>query len=286
MAQIHPLAVVHPDAVLGTDVTIGPFAVIEKNVSIGDGCSIASHAFIKQNTTLGKHNVVCEGAVLGGRPQHLGAHEQVGALAIGDSNHFREHVTVHVGLTPKDTTTIGNHCLLMVNVHVAHDCHVGDNVIMANNVMLAGHVTVGERAYISGAVGVHQFCRIGKFAMVGGQSHISQDVPPYVMVDGVSTMVVGLNKVGLKRAGFTETELIQLKEAYRVIYRSGLRWADVQAALAERFPAGAAAAFSEFFASGKRGYISERRTPPKASLKLVSPNEEAKTMADETRKVG
>jgi UDP-N-acetylglucosamine acyltransferase len=171
----------------------------------------------------------------------------------------------------------------MVNVHVAHDCHIDDNVIMANNVMLAGHVAIGRRAYLSGAVGVHQFCRIGAFAMVGGQAHLSQDVPPYVTVDGQATLIVGLNKIGLKRAGFSEAEMLELKEAYRVIYRSGLRWVEVQAALKQQFPAGPAAAFGEFFATGKRGFVSERRAPPSASLKLVAP--EAKP-GDEVRKVG
>ncbi|HTN74994.1 MAG TPA: acyl-ACP--UDP-N-acetylglucosamine O-acyltransferase [Pirellulaceae bacterium] len=285
MASIHPLAVIHPEAVVGQNVSIGPFCVIEQDVVIGDGCQLASHVFVKSGTTLGKHNVVSEGAVLGGRPQHLGAHEQVGRLIIGDYNQIREHVTVHLGLTPKDATTIGSHYLLMVNVHVAHDCHVEDNVIMANNVMLAGHVTVGKRAYLSGAVGVHQFCRIGTFAMVGGQSHVSQDVPPYVTVDGKSNLVVGLNKVGLKRAGFTEADMLQLKEAYRVIFRSGLRWADVQKTMTERFTTGAAAEMSAFLTSGKRGFVSERRTPPSATIKIMS-TEESKPASEESRKVG
>lgn len=285
MTQIHPLALVHPEAVIGQDVEIGPFTIIERDVTIGDGCRIAGRVSIKSGTTLGKQNVIAEGAVVGGRPQHLNAGAEVGRLIIGDGNHLRENVTIHVGLTAKDATTIGNQCLLMVNVHVAHDCHIGNNVIMANNVMLAGHVTVGNRAYISGAVGVHQFCRIGAFAMVGGQAHVSQDVPPYVTVDGQSSLIVGLNKVGLKRAGFTDVDMKQLKEAYRVIYRSGARWNDVVAAIKSQFPTGAAAAFGEFFSEGKRGFVQERRTPPSATLKLAG-GDEAKTDAAEVRKVG
>lgn len=286
MAQIHPLALVHPEAVLGHDVEVGPFAVVERQVTIGDGCKLAGHVFVKAGTTLGKNNRVFEGAILGGRPQHLGATGEVGKLTIGDNNQIREHVTVHVGLAPTNTTTVGSNCLLMVNTHVAHDCHVGDNVIMANNVMLAGHVSVGNRAFISGAVGVHQFCRIGALAMVGGQAHITQDVPPYVTVDGQSSLIVGLNKVGLKRAGFSEAELKDLKEAYRIIYRSGARWADVLAELKTQFPAGAAAAFSAFFSEGKRGFIQERRTPPSATIKIAAPAEETKPEGDEVRKVG
>jgi UDP-N-acetylglucosamine acyltransferase len=285
VAQIHPLAVIHPSATIGADVTVGPFCVVEEGVAIGDGTRLASHVFVKKGTTLGQHNVVSEGAVIGGRPQHLGAAETVGRLVIGDHNHIREHVTVHVGLTTKDTTTIGNHCLLMVNVHIAHDCHLADNVIMANNAMLAGHVHVGSRAYISGAVGVHQFCRVGAYAMVGGQAHVSQDIPPYVTVDGQSSLIVGLNKVGLKRAGFSEADLLALKEAYRIIYRSGLRWSEVQATLAAKFTSGPAAEFYHFFSSGKRGFVSERRTPPSATLKLVAPAQE-KDAGEEVRKVG
>lgn len=286
VAQIHPMAVVHPEAILGRDVKIGPFCVVEKDVVIGEGCELASHVMIKSGTELGTYNIISEGAVIGGRPQHLGAHEQVGRVQIGHHNQIREHVTIHTGLTPSNVTKIGNQCLLMVNVHVAHDCHLGDSVIIANNVMLAGHVSVGNKAYLSGAVGVHQFCRIGAYAMVGGQSHVSQDIPPYVTVDGKSNLIAGLNKVGLKRAGFNEADMKQLKEAYRVIYRSGLRWVELQATLAERFPVGPAKAFAEFFASGKRGFVSERRTPPSATLKLVTSVDEANDTADSSRKVG
>jgi UDP-N-acetylglucosamine acyltransferase len=284
VTQIHPLALVHPEAVIGQDVEIGPFSVIEKNTVVGDGCKLAGHVFVKAGTTIGRHNQIFEGAVIGGRPQHLGAGAEVGRVVIGDHNHIRENVTIHLGLTAKDTTSVGNHCLIMVNVHIAHDCHIGDNVIMANNAMLAGHVQIGNRAYVSGAVGIHQFCRIGAYAMVGGQAHITQDVPPYVTVDGQSSLIVGLNKVGLKRAGFSDTDMAQLKEAYRIIYRSGARWNDVLAALKAGFHTGPAAAFGEFFSEGKRGFVQERRTPPSATIKIVSPDEAAKT--EEVRKVG
>jgi UDP-N-acetylglucosamine acyltransferase len=284
VTQIHPLALVHPEAVIGQDVEIGPFCVVERAVTIGDGCKLAGHVFVKTGTTLGKHNHIAEGAVIGGRPQHLGAGSEVGRVIIGDHNHIRENVTIHLGLTPKDTTSVGNHCLIMVNVHIAHDCHIGDNVIMANNAMLAGHVHIGNRAYISGAVGIHQFCRVGAFAMVGGQAHITQDIPPYVTVDGQSSLIVGLNKVGLKRAGFSDTDMKQLKEAYRVIYRSGARWNEVLTALKASFTTGPAAAFGEFFSEGKRGFVQERRTPPNATIKIAGAEEAAKS--EEVRKVG
>jgi UDP-N-acetylglucosamine acyltransferase len=283
VAHIHPLAMVHPDARLADDVEVGPFSIVERDVVIGAGCRLAARVSVKQGTTLGQHNLLSEGVVLGGRPQHINAAGDVGRLVIGDHNQFRENVTVHVALAPAGTTTIGDHCLLMVNSHVAHDCRLADHVIMANNVMLAGHVAIGRKAFISGAVGVHQYCRIGAFAMVGGQAHISQDVPPYVTVDGQSSLIVGLNKIGLKRAGFTETEMTQLKEAYRVIYRSGAWWNELQTILAAQFASGPAAAFGEFFSSGKRGFVQERRTPPNATIKLAAPQDPE---PGESRKVG
>ena len=151
---------------------------------------------------------------------------------------------------------------------MAHDCHLGNHVILTNNVMLAGHVTVADRAYLSGAAGVHQFCRIGTLAMVGGQAHLSQDVPPYVTVDGLSSLAVGLNKIGLRRAGYGTAVIQDLMAAYRVIYRSGLRWVEILEQLRTRFPIGPAALFYEFLSTTARGIVSERRAPPGATIKL------------------
>ncbi len=266
--KIHPLAVVSPRAELATNVEIGPFAVIEAGASIGEGCQIASHAVIKSGVRLGPHNQVFEGVVIGGLPQHIKMPDAIGDVAIGAGNTFRENVTVHRGMTPNHPTVIGDQNLLMVNVHVAHDCILGNNVIIANNTMLAGHVEVADRAYVSGAVGVHQFCRIGRNAMVGGQAHVLKDVPPYVTIDGGSSLVVGLNLVGLRRGGFSDVDIHQLKAAYRLIYRSGMPWNSVMAELNRQFNHGATAAFCEFFASGRRGFTPERRLPPNATLRI------------------
>jgi UDP-N-acetylglucosamine acyltransferase len=158
----------------------------------------------------------------------------------------------------------------MVGAHVAHDCTLGNNVILTNNSMLGGHVNVGDRAYVSGGVAVHQFCRIGRLAMVGGLARVRQDVPPFVTVDGGSTMIVGLNRVGLRRAGFTPEQMGELKEAYRAIYRSGLPWEEMLATLEVQFPTGPAAEFLIFFLGGhQRGFVQERRTPPGATVRLV-----------------
>ena len=268
MNRIHPFALVSPQATIGTETEIGPFSVIEAGAVVGDRCRLAARVTIKEGTHLGPDNEVCEGAVLGGKPQHLRAGEQLGELRIGRGNTIREYVTIHRGLNPSTHTEIGDNNLIMVNAHIAHDCHVGNHVVIVNNVLLAGHVTVGDRAYLSGAAAVHQFCRIGAYAMVGGQSHISQDVPPFVTIDGQTTTVVGLNIIGLRRAGFTGDDILQLKQAYRVIYRSGLTWAETQQALAEQFTSGPASQFLPFLSTGKRGFVQERRTPRRASIAM------------------
>lgn len=273
MTRIHPSAIVGRHAEIGNDVSIGPFCIVEDDVSIGDNCQLAGHVVIKSGTELGRHNVISEGAVLGGRPQHLRVGEQVGRLVIGDANSIREHATIHCGLHPGAQTTVGDHNLLMVGVHVGHDACVTDHTILANNVMLAGHVLVEQRAYLSGAVGVHQYCRVGKFAMVGGQAHVNRDIPPFVTVDGAVTRVVGLNTIGLRRHGFTQDQLDQLKAAYRVIYRSSLPWSQLLAELRTRFTTGPAADFFPFLASGTRGFIPERRERAASTLRLVGRDE-------------
>jgi len=268
--KIHPLAVVSPAADLGRNVEIGPFCVIEAGAVLGDGCVLRSHVVIKAGTTLGKNNHVCEGAVLGGFPQHVKTPKQLGKVLIGDSNTFREHVTVHRSLDREGRTMVGDSNLLMVGSHVGHDSAVGSHCVLVNNVLLAGHVEVHDRAILSGAVAIHQFCRIGQFAMVGGFARVIKDIPPYVTVDGASGLIVGLNVVGLRRNGFTSAAITELKQAYRLIYRSGLPWAEMLVRLREEFSEGAPALFSEFLAGGKRGVTAERRGPATATIKLAS----------------
>lgn len=275
MSQIHPTCIVSPDARIGHGVTMGPYCIVEPNVTIGDNCKLESRVTIKSGTELGKHNYVAEGSVLGGLPQHKCPTEPPGKVVVGDGNVIRENVTIHRGLTAEKETVIGSHSLLMVNAHIAHDCHVSDHVILANNVMLAGHISVGERAYLSGGVAVHQFCRIGEYAMVGGQAHVTKDIPPFVTVDGVSTKIVGLNLVGLKRAGFDRDELRQLKIAYRLAFRSGLRWQEMLEQLAAQFPTGRAARLHQFMTSTERGCVQERSVPKGATLRLHLPDASA-----------
>jgi UDP-N-acetylglucosamine acyltransferase len=271
--KVHPTAVISPGAEICRDVEIGPFCVIEPGTTIESGCRFESRVVVKTGTRLGRDNHVFEGAVLGGLPQHVHIPDHPGRVVIGAGNTIRENVTVHRALDEDEATVVGDNNLLMANVHIAHDCRVGNNTIFANNSMLAGHVTVGDRAYVSGAVAVHQFCRIGSLAMVGGQSHIIKDVPPFVTIDGLSSCVVGLNQIGLRRAGHA-AEICRLKEAYRVIYRSGLTWNELLARLRDEFADGLAALFYQFLSTTTRGITCERRPPPGATIKLRQESEE------------
>jgi UDP-N-acetylglucosamine acyltransferase len=264
--RIHPLAFVAPTAKIGEGVRIGPFSVVEDDATIGPGCVLESRVVVKTRTALGENNHIFEGAVIGGLPQHVHLPESVGDLIVGSGNTIRENVTIHRAMEPGHATVIGDHCLLMCNAHVAHDCHLGDHVILTNNVMLAGHVSVGA--------GVHQFCRVGTLAMVGGLAHISRDVPPYVTIDGQSSYVVGLNQVGLKRAGYSTRAIARLKDAYRLIYRSGLMWNDILQQLRQQFPEGPEAEFLPFLASTRRGIIPERRMPPGATIRIHADEEQ------------
>lgn len=274
--NIHPTAIVSPSANLGSDLTIGPYAVIEDGVVIGKGCTIGAHSIIKSGTTLGEGNDIAEHVILGGAPQHLKRNAELGNLIIGNGNTVREYSSFHRAMKPGTNTTIGDSNLFMAVSHVAHDCKVGNNIVFANNVMLAGHVQVEDRAFISGGVGIHQFCRIGSLAMVGGMTKVVQDVPPYVTLD-TDSQVCGLNLVGLRRAGHTTEQIAELKKAYRIIYRSGLKWTEVLSQLREAFPTGPAAAMHVFCSSGKRGFVQERRMPPNATLKIRNSDGETET---------
>lgn len=282
MTQIHPSAIVDPRAELGQNVVVGPFCIVEAGAVIGDGCRLEARAHIKGRTTLGRNNEIGEGAVLGGRAQHVQVQEPGGTLVIGDNNRIRESATIHRAWNNDSATTVGNGCYIMINAHIGHDSKIGNHCILVNNVMIAGHVTIEDRAYLAGAAAVHQFTRVGKLAMVGGMAKIKQDVPPFVMIDGsLAAEVVGLNKVGLRRSGYTAADMLQLKAAYRVIYREGRRWSEVLEILQASFSTGPAAAFHEFLAAGKRGFVQERRISRKATLKLVDPSDDE--MADDRK---
>ncbi|HYV07678.1 MAG TPA: acyl-ACP--UDP-N-acetylglucosamine O-acyltransferase [Blastocatellia bacterium] len=220
--SIHPTAIIDSTAKLGAGVSVGPYAVIESAAEIGDDTEIRAHAVIKRFTTLGPNNVIHEGAILGGEPQDLGYKDCESYLRIGAANTFREGVTAHRGTQPGSETIIGSNCFIMACAHVAHNCLLGDRVIIANNVALAGYVEIASGAFLSGGVVVHQFCRVGRLAMVGGNSKIVQDCLPFVVTDGAPGRAHGLNLVGLRRSGFKSSDIQKLKAAYRILLRSGI----------------------------------------------------------------
>ena len=263
---IHRLALVDPSAKLGQDVQIGPFCVVEEDVSIGDGTILEARVTIKKGTIVGKNNHIFEGATIGGLPQCVGlSEEDCGGTIVGDGNVIRENVTIHRSMHAQDTTVVGDDCMLMANVHIAHDCHVANEVIMANNAMLAGHCSIGRRAFFSGAAGAHQFVRIGAFSMVGGQAHLVRDVPPFVTVDGLSSQVVGLNLVGLRRAGFTSADVKTLKGIYRILYKSGLNWREIVEKIEHDYTDGVGLEMARFLSSTTRGITNERSCLPTVS---------------------
>jgi UDP-N-acetylglucosamine acyltransferase len=217
--NFHPTAVIAPDVKLGANVRVGPYAVIEEDVVLGDDCQIAAHAVIKHHTRLGARNRIAEHAVIGGDPQDFKFKADcLSYTEIGDDNWLREGVTVHRGSRDGSVTRLGNGCFLMAYSHVAHDCTVGNNVVMANTAGIAGEVVVHDKAFISAAVTVHQFCRIGRNAMIGLSSKVVQDALPFCITDGNPGRARGLNIVGLRRNGFGKDEIAALKEAYRMLY--------------------------------------------------------------------
>ena len=221
--RIHNLAVVHQNAQIGEDVSIGPFAVIGADVVIGKGCKIGAHVVIDGWTQIGESCEFYTGAIIGSPPQDLKYKGEKTHLVIGNYNIFREYITVNRGtVVGGGVTTLGDHCLMMAYSHVAHDCRLGNHVILGNCVALSGHVTIEDYAIIGGLVGVHQFVSIGAHCIVGGCSGVRQDVPPYMMVSGVPVKVYGLNSVGLKRRNFSDDSMKAIQKAHRILFRSRL----------------------------------------------------------------
>ena len=262
--NIHPTAVIDPGAELGSDVTVKPFAVIEGGVRIGDGCVIGPHVTILRHTTLGRQCRVHAGAVLGDMPQDLGFDNSPSYVRIGDGCVIREGVTIHRGTKPETETVVGNQCFLMALTHLGHNVVLGNQVIIANSVLLAGYVNIGERAFISGHVTIHQFVRVGRLAMLGGMAGISQDVPPFCTAKPHTVnRILGLNVVGLRRAGMSPDERLAVKRAFAVLYRAGLNHGEAVARIRAEFGnSPPALELAEFVAQSKRGICSLSFTTP------------------------
>lgn len=215
---IHPSAIVSPLAKIGNNVRIGPFCVIGANVEIGDASVLHSHVVIEGQTKIGKHNEFFPFAAIGGKTQDLKYLGEPTYLEIGDHNVFRENTTVHRSTIAETPTRIGNHNLFLCYSHVAHDCQLGNHIILSNSVGLAGHITVEDHAIVSGFAAVHQFCRIGMHSIVGGLAKITQDIPPFMIIDGNPACARGVNIIGLQRRGFPEEDIRALKFAYKKLF--------------------------------------------------------------------
>jgi UDP-N-acetylglucosamine acyltransferase len=258
MPVIHPTAWVDPAARLADDVQVAPHAFIDADVVIGPGTRIGHGAHVGRWTTLGANNVLYPGAVVGHDPQDLGYKGDEAYTLIGDGNIMREGFTVHRGNRPGTSTVIGNSNYFMVNSHVAHNCILGNHIILVNGALLAGHVEVGDRAIISGNCQVHQFVRIGPFAMMRGGSGAAKDIPPFCVNDGLN-WIRAINVIGLKRNGFDERRIRAVKEAFKIIFRSGL---GLQPALADIEKSGTVTddvrQMLDFIRASKRGIGSGR----------------------------
>jgi len=216
---VHPTALVDSSAEIDESAQIGPYCVIEGPVRIGPRTTLAPYVHIQGHTTIGSDCRLHSGVAVGDVPQDRAFQGHESYVVIGDGTTLREHVTVHRGTIPGSTTRLGNRCMLMAHAHVGHNCVVQDDVMLVNGVLLGGHVEVGRRAVISGNTGVHQFCRIGEFAMIGGLSKITQDVVPYFMVDGHG-LCAGINRVGMRRGGIGRDDMEDAKNAFKILCRT------------------------------------------------------------------
>jgi len=252
--QIHPTAVVDPEAVLDGDVSVGPFSCIGPRVRVGAGCRIGPHVAIIANTTIGPGCSIRAGAVIGDDPQDLGFKGGETFLQMGARCVVRECVTIHRGTADGSTTVIGDDCFFMACSHVAHNCQIGDRVILANGVLLGGHVHIGERAFLAGNSIVHQFVHIGRLVMLGGGTGASKDVPPFCMTRALGlNRVAGLNVVGLRRAGFSPEDRREVKKCFDLLYRSGLNISQALEQLKGLEQKGPVAEFVAFVEGSKRG---------------------------------
>ena len=259
MASVHPTALVDPKAELDASVSVGPYSVIGPHVKIGAGTTVGPHVVIEGHTTIGRDNRIFQFGSIGAANQDKKYRGEPTELVIGDRNTIREFVTLHVGtVQDKAVTRIGDDNWIMAYTHIAHDCVVGSHTTLANNATLAGHVELGDWVTIGGLTGIHQFVKVGAHAMVGFASAVSQDVPPFMLVDGNPLAVRGINAVGLRRRDFSEARIAGVKQMHKLLYREGRTLQDAMAAIAamaQSAPEAAneAALMGGFLAAATRG---------------------------------
>jgi UDP-N-acetylglucosamine acyltransferase len=256
-ATVAPTARVHPDAVIKPGVRIGEFCVIESDVVIGAGCLLEPYVYIKRWTTLGERNQISAGTVLGTDPLDKNFTSERSYLKIGNGNTIREHYTVSRGTKPESVTEIGDDNYIMTSGHIAHNCKIGNNTVIASCALVAGYVEVEDRAFVSGGVVIHQFSKIGRLAMIGGNTRVNSDVPPFFLYTGFNVEAKGLNLVGLKRAGYKASDLSTLKKAYQLLYRSGLKLQEALAKIETEIPTPETQHLVDFIRRSERGICRE-----------------------------
>lgn len=225
-AEVASTARIHPDAVIGPRVVVGDFAIVEQDVVIGAGTRLEPYVYVKRWTTLGERNQISAGTVLGTDPLDKNFTGERSYLKIGNCNKIREHYTISRGTAPESETVIGDENYIMTSGHIAHNCRIGNRTVIASCALVAGAVDVEDQAFISGGVVIHQYSKIGRLAMIGGNTRVNSDVPPYFLYSDFNVAAKGLNLVGLRRAGFKVAEVTALKTAYKILYKSGLKLDD------------------------------------------------------------
>ena len=249
---IHPTAIVHPGATLGAGVRIGPYAVIEGPAQIGDGCVIQSHAVITGWVRMGANNTIGYGAIIGSDPQDYAFDPATESwVIIGDNNRIREYATLHRGTGQGAETRVGNNCFLMTGVHVGHNSQIADRVVIANNALLGGHVHIGPGVFIGGGAVFHQFVHVGRQAIIQGKAGIGKNVPPF-LIGAEINCVAGINIIGLRRSGMSAAQRQEVKDAFKLLYKSGLNTSQALAAAKERQWGPEGTEFFEFVAASKK----------------------------------
>ena len=254
---IAPTARVHPAAQVGPQSRIGEYCVIESDVVLGARCLLEPYVYIKRWTTLGDDNEVSAGTVLGTDPLDKSFSGERSYLVLGHRNKIREHYTISRGTQPESLTRIGDDNYVMTSGHIAHNCTIGNNVVVASCALVAGYVEIDDQAFISGGVVVHQFSRIGRLAMIGGNTRVNSDAPPYFVYSDFNIAAKGLNLVGLRRAGFAHEEIAHLKAAYKLLYRTGLKLADALERIQVEIPSEHTRYLVDFIRNSKRGICRE-----------------------------
>jgi UDP-N-acetylglucosamine acyltransferase len=256
-AQIAPTARIHPEAIIGPGSVIGEFAVIEQDVVIGPETRLEPYVYIKRWTTLGERNEISAGTVLGTDPLDKGFTGERSYLKIGNRNKIREHYTISRGTAPESETIIGDDNYIMTSGHIAHNCRIGSQVVIASCALVAGYVEVEDQAFISGGVVIHQYSKIGRLAMIGGNTRVNSDVPPFFLYSDFNVAAKGLNLVGLRRAGFKAPDVAALKTAYKLLYRSNLKLEDALQRIETEVPTNHTNHLVAFIRSSKRGICRE-----------------------------